>query len=323
VPGRQASQAGWHDWAVDKVPVVGREQAGRLVRAFRPDLRVLRLRPLAGAVSSQVTCLDVQGADGARCALVLRQYGAPSLAAAPRLADAEYRLLELLSAAGLPVPRPYLADDSGAIVPGSCLLTEYIDGERVHQPADLPSFTCQLGAALAAVHDSGLARADVPFLPDAGVAVVDELGTGPHPADGIVPATAIRRALRASWPPPQVSEPVVLHGDYWPGNVLWRDGRPVGVIDWEEAAFGDPMADLANIRLEIAWHFGTAAMDMLTSEYLTRRPAAGTATLPAWDLHAALRACEFPLETLPLPDGKIASMRAAHRDFAAAALSQL
>jgi aminoglycoside phosphotransferase (APT) family kinase protein len=42
--------------------------------------------------------------------------------------------------------------------------------------------------------------------------------------------------------------------------VLWRDGRIVAVIDWEEAAFGDPMADLANSWLEIVWHFGTAAM---------------------------------------------------------------
>jgi len=125
-------------------------------------------------------------------------------------------------------------------------------------------------------------------------------------ADGVVPETAVRKALQASWPPPRVSEPVVLHGDYWPGK-----------------AFGDPMADLANIRLEILWHFGTAAMDMLTSEYLALRPAAGAATLPVWDLRAALRACEFPLETLPLPAGKIGSMRAAHRDFAAAAMSQL
>jgi len=322
-PAAGRDQNGWHDWAVDAVPVLSREQAGRLVRAFRPDLRLLRLRPLAGAVSSQVTWIEVQGADGGRCALVLRQYAAANPAAARHLAAAEYRLLQLLSAAGLPVPRPYLADDSGAVVPGSCLLTEYIDGERVHQPADLPSFTRQLAAALAAVHDCGLARADVPFLPDAGDKILDELATGPPMADRVVPVTAIRDALRAGWPPPQVSEPVVLHGDYWPGNVLWRDGRLVGVIDWEEAAFGDPMADLANIRLEIAWHFGTAAMDMLSSQYLTRRPAAGTATLPAWDLCAALRACEFPLETLPLPAEQIASMRAAQRDFAAAALRQL
>jgi aminoglycoside phosphotransferase (APT) family kinase protein len=200
---------------------------------------------------------------------------------------------------------------------------EYIDGERVHKPADLPAFTRQLAAALAAVHNCRIVRADVPFLADVGDSVVNELGTGPHTLGGVVPEDAIRKVLQANWPPPTVSEPVVLHGDYWPGNVLWRDGRLVGVIDWEEAAFGDPMADLANIRLEIVWHFGTAAMDMLTSEYLMLRPAAETVTLPVWDLRTALRACAFPLETLALPAEQIASMRAAHRDFAVTAISQL
>jgi len=249
------------------------EQADQLVRALRPDLRLVRMRPLTGAVSSKVTCIEVRGAGGFRCTLVLRQYGAASLRAEPRVAGNEYRLLKLLSAAGLPVPRPVLADESGAIVPGSCLLMVYIDGERVHNPADLPSFARQLAAALAAVHDCGLTRADVPFLPDIGDRVSDELETGPRAREGVVPETAIRSALRASWPPHQVNTPVVLHGDYWPGNVLWRDGRLVGLIDWEEAAFGDPLADLANIRLEIAWHFGTAVMDTLTGEYLRRRVA--------------------------------------------------
>jgi len=275
---------------VDEAPRVSREQADRLVRAFRPDLQLLRVRRLAGAVSSQVTGIEVQGADGVRRILVLRQYGAARLEAVPRIADCEYRLLRLLSSAGLPVPRPCLADESGAVVPGPCLLMEHIDGEPVHEPADPPSFICQLAAALATVHDCGIARADVPFLADMGDYVMDELKTGPDTLGGVVPETEIRRALLANWPPPQARAPVVLHGDYWPGNVLWRNGRLVGIIDWEEAAFGDPMADLANIRLEIVWHFGTAAMDMLTSEYLARRPAAEAAAMPLWDLRAALRA---------------------------------
>jgi aminoglycoside phosphotransferase (APT) family kinase protein len=210
---------------VDVLPAVSREQAGRLVQAIRPDLRVVRVWPFAGAVSSQITGIEVEAADGARRTLVLRQYRTVNPEVVPHLADTEYRLLRLLSAAGLPVPGPRLADDSRAVVPGPCVVMEYIDGERVHEPADLPSFPHQLSAALAAVHDCGLARADLSFLPYAGDQVLEELRTDPHTAGDAVPETAICSALRASWPPEQASEPVLLHDDYWPGNVLWRDGR--------------------------------------------------------------------------------------------------
>jgi len=278
---------------------------------------------MAGAVSSHVAGIEVVAAQGVRSTLVARQYGAASVAAAPHIAANEYRLLTLLLAAGLPVPRPLLVDESGSVVRRSCLMMEFIDGERVHKPADLPSFTRQLAAALAAVHDCGIGRAQAPFLADVDSQVLEEFGTGGQPIDRVVPESAIRQSLQANWPPPHVSDPVVLHGDYWPGNVLWRDSRLVGIVDWEEAALGDAMADLANIRLEIVWHFGTAAMNMLTDEYLALRPAAESATLLVWDLCTALRACQYRLETLPLPAGEIASMRAAHRDFAVAAMRQL
>jgi aminoglycoside phosphotransferase (APT) family kinase protein len=308
---------------VNQQTLASYEQADLLVRRFRPDWRVARIWPLAGAVSSQVSGIEAEGPDGQRHTLVLRQYGAANLQSDPHSADTEYRLLQLLSAAGLPVPRPCLVDESGAIVPGPCLLEEFIDGERVDDPPDLASFTRQLAAELAALHDAGFARADVPFLADVGDHVSHQLGTGPHTLDDVVMETAIRRTLQANWPPPQVSKPVVLHGDYWPGNVLWRDGRLVGVIDWEDAAFGDPLADLAIARLEIVWFFGTAAMDMLTDAYLALRPAVGAATLPVWDLRAAMRACEFPFGTWELPPDQIASVRAAHREFAQRAISQL
>jgi aminoglycoside phosphotransferase (APT) family kinase protein len=293
------------------------------VRAFHPSSRLIRMWPFAGAASSQVTGLETEGADGGRCTLVLRQYGPANLRSDPHSAQTEYQLLKQLSAAGLRVPRPYLADESGTIVPGPCLLMEYIEGERVDQPADLASFTRQFAAALAALHDCGITRADVPFLPDIGASVRAELAAGPHTPDDVIPETAIRQVLRAHWPPPQVTDPVVLHGDYWPGNVLWRDGQLTGIIDWEDAAFGDPLADLAIARLEIAWQAGTAAMDMFTGEYLALRPSPGTVTLPLWDLRTALRACEFPIETWPLLAGQIASVRAVHREFALAALRQL
>ena len=304
---------------------VSAEQAGLLVRVIHPGARVVRVWPFEGA-SSQVTGIEAELADGSRAALVLRQYGAANLRSDPHSAQTEYQLLTHLSAAGLPVPRPYLADETGTIMPGPCLLMELLDGEPVHEPADLASFTRQFAAALAAVHDCGITRPDVPFLRDAGTQVLTGISSGRRvadEADEMVPETAIRQALQANWPPPRVTRPVVLHGDYWPGNVLWREGQLTGIIDWEDAAFGDPLADLAIARLEIAWQSGLAAMDMFTHEYLARRPAPGTATLPLWDLRAALRACTFPVETWPLLAGQIARVRAVHRQFALAAMRQL
>ena len=57
---------------------------------------------------------------------------------------------------------------------------------------------------------------------------------------------------------------VFLHGDVWPGNVLWVGDRCVGLIDWKEAKVGDPGADLANLRFHAALNHGPdAALQVL------------------------------------------------------------
>lgn len=46
----------------------------------------------------------------------------------------------------------------------------------------------------------------------------------------------------------------MVHGDYFPGNVLVREGAAVGLVDWEEAHVGWPAADLANGAWEFCRH---------------------------------------------------------------------
>ncbi len=299
------------------------EQIGKLLRSLRPDWRLVRTWPLAGAMSAQVSGVEVELQDGRRRTLVLRQYGTANLSSDPHAADTEYRLLKLLAAAGLPVPRPYLADESCAFVPGPCLLQEFIDGQRVEDPPDLADFSGQLAAALAAVHNAGFAQADVPFLADVRDDLAHRMGTGSSAPDESRCLHAVRAALTDNWPPAHVNEPAVLHGDYWPGNVLWRAGRLVGIVDWEDALFGDPLADLSVTRLEILWFYGAAAMNLLTRQYRELRPALDITTLPLWDLRAALRAYAFPIDTWELPADQLAAMRAARRVFAASALRRL
>ena len=45
----------------------------------------------------------------------------------------------------------------------------------------------------------------------------------------------------------------VVHGDFWCGNILRRDGAVAGVIDWEHASFvDDPLRDRARFALSYA-----------------------------------------------------------------------
>jgi hypothetical protein len=70
-------------------------------------------------VDSQVAGIEAERSDGRRCTLVLRQYGPAMVQAEPQIAQNEHELPNLLSAAGVPIPRPYLVEESSAIIPGA------------------------------------------------------------------------------------------------------------------------------------------------------------------------------------------------------------
>ena len=82
---------------------------------------------------------------------------------------------------------------------------------------------------------------------------------------------------------------VFLHGDVWPGNVLWIDDKCVGLIDWKEAKVGDPGVELANLRYHAALQYGPdgAAMALQGWESEIGREASDVAY---WDVVWALYA---------------------------------
>ena len=63
--------------------------------------------------------------------------------------------------------------------------------------------------------------------------------------DGVIDVGAASEAWDASLAaPPWTGPPVWIHGDLLPGNLLVRDGRLTGVIDWGAVGVGDPAVDL-------------------------------------------------------------------------------
>lgn len=291
----------------------------RILQRLYPAARLLSARPLAGGVSAQMLALEAGHPDGRAETVVLRRHGAADLARDPEIAAHEFRLLQVLQAAGVPAPAALHLDTSGTLLPTPWLLQGFVDGDTEDVPAGIDDHMRRLAEALAAIHR--VPAAGMPFLPrqeDQAAALIAR--HRPEPDESLA-ESRLRAALAGAWPPPRRNRPVLLHGDVWPGNLLWRGGRLRAVIDWEDAAVGDPLADLANARLELSIAHGEDAMAALTRHYLALTTI-DAAALPAWDLWAALR----PIAGLPgwgLEPEEERHLRRRHRAFTGRALAEI
>jgi aminoglycoside phosphotransferase (APT) family kinase protein len=133
-----------------------------------------------------------------------------------------------------------------------------------------------------------LTRVNLHYLPKKSDHLADELQNTKTVPNALMDEPRVRNALTLALPLSQLNPNVLLHGDFWPGNILWHNGSLAAVIDWEDAALGDPLADLAIARLDLHWIFGAAAMHIFTAKYLSQNKI-DIYALPRWDLYAALR----------------------------------
>jgi aminoglycoside phosphotransferase (APT) family kinase protein len=293
----------------------------QLVQKIDPQSKLLRTWQLKGGVSAQVTALEIERPDGQTKKLIVRQHGDVDLKHNPHVAADEFRLLQLLQSAGLATPAPYYLDQSGEIFPTPFVVIEYIEGRPEFAPADVPDLILQLATHLSRIHNLDCSKLDLSFLPKQAKRYAEKFRERPAKLDQSIDEGRIRDILEAAWPLPQRNTSVLLHGDFWPGNLLWRDGQLVGVIDWEDAELGDPLADVANTRLEILWAFGIDAMHRFTHHYALMTSIDFT-NLPYWDLCAALRPA-FKIAEWAADDIAEKTMRAGHRLFITQAFEKL
>lgn len=64
------------------------------------------------------------------------------------------------------------------------------------------------------------------------------------------------------------TQPVLLHGDYHFSNALLREGRIMGIVDWEYSAIGDPRWDIANIYMQLVDFDAADAAETFLETYL-------------------------------------------------------
>lgn len=166
----------------------------------------------------------------------------------------EARVLEAVRGGGVPAPRVVHVEEDASVLGGRYMLTDFVDGCTYRSqdptlgsdPAALAALQDEFVAVLARVHaveqdvlagfgdSAAAARAHVETcrrrLGETAVTAQPILADAFDTLYDLAPAGA----------------PLVLcHGDYRLPNLKWQGSRVVGVLDWELARVGDPMADLA------------------------------------------------------------------------------
>ncbi|WP_427886652.1 aminoglycoside phosphotransferase family protein [Kribbella sp. GL6] len=186
--------------------------------------------------------------------------------------------LQLAERYGVPAPRLIATDPAASletVVPGTS-----------DWPVGTPESLRAAGATLARLHTIPLEpSAHLPFRPRP--IAVDDFATDRR--TGRMPTTPLLEEadniVQAHGLPPGPS--VFIHGDIWPGNLIWSTNTVAALIDWKTAGAGPPGVDLSELRKQAAITFGPEApTHALTGWQQTTTHEASH--VPYWDAVAAL-----------------------------------
>ncbi|MFG1990805.1 phosphotransferase family protein [Actinoplanes sp. NPDC048988] len=160
--------------------------------------------------------------------------------------DPAHAAIEVRAMAMVPVPTPAVLWHEPpvlaiAAVPGKAL------GVLGEPSAASPAAWAATGAAIRRLHDAPLPSWPGEKLEDVAAELDSEcawlLANGVLPPEVITRNREIAEAALRPW------RPAFIHGDFQITHVFVDGDEVTGVIDWSEAAPGDPMSDLATLTL--------------------------------------------------------------------------
>ena len=265
----------------------------------------LSCQPLTGGQSNP-TFLLTSGTQQ----LVLRKKPPGVLMASAHAVDREYRVMKALQGSDVPVPKLYALSDDLEVVGTPFYIMEFLKG-RVIVDQSLPGMTpAQRGAVyeemnrvIAALHQVDPIAVGLETFGKPGNYFQRQIARWSR--QYLEANTENIESLHAliEWLPqniPAGEQTSIVHGDYRLDNLVFHptESRAIGLLDWELATLGHPMADFAYHCM--SWHIpaslwrGIAGLDLAAlgipdeRAYVKRyTDATGFAGEEHWDFYIA------------------------------------
>ena len=188
---------------------------------------------------------------------VLRKKPPGTLLESAHAIDREYRIMAALDPLGLPVAKPRVYCEDGAIIGTPFYVMDHLDG-RVFRDPRLPDLSTEERGAIYRDMIEVLAKLHAVEPQKAGLGDYGRIGgyaerqlkrwTGQYRDSGLTDIASMEFLME--WLPahlPPAPETTIAHGDFRLENLVIHATEPrvIGILDWELSTLGDPLADLA------------------------------------------------------------------------------
>lgn len=251
----------------------------KVLDVLDPDARLVSISVVPGGVTAETSLIEYITTNETK-KVICRKFPVGNHAKYYKKVENEVKLLTILQDLSFPGPKVLFSDYKNETFHFPLIILEYIDGETIFNNNDIIHYIGEFTRNLVAIHSIDLTKVNFSFLPNLEELIKEELSK-------VASYESIKNLLKSSLEEPineLINAKVLVHGDYWPGNLLWLNGKINATIDWEDACVGNPLYDIATARLELLWAFDEHAMKHFTDFYKKLIPNTNFEYLPIWDL---------------------------------------
>ena len=234
-----------------------KERFLKITEILSPEGDLIDFRRLEGGVSCDVVLLKVR--EGTKIKkFVVRTEGLPM---SENTVETQFYLLKSISNKQVPTAEAFYFDSSCEILDKPFMVMSFLEGQIFAPKEGEFSFLEIMAKQLIYIHQT-----DITYLPELPIRIdpLDELISYLPKESRWDELNSFIKGLNKE---KFEGEKVFLHGDFWLGNLLWKDSLIVGVLDWEYAATGDPLSDLAVACLEVRYEAGIEGVDIFKYTY--------------------------------------------------------
>ncbi|RKQ33241.1 aminoglycoside phosphotransferase family protein [Oceanobacillus halophilus] len=262
-----------------------------IINQIDPKASITLTKHLKGSTSSTLHLIKLK-LEGEQREVVLRQFDNQEwLKEEPDLALHEAQSLSKATRVNVPTPSILAYDEKGEVCGGPLVLMSKVEGNVVLDDSYNQEWINGLAGTLAEIHK--LNKCDFPwdYYPYKESTMAEVPTWSREPAAWQM-AVCILNGSRPNY------RECFIHRDYHPTNVLWKDGKVSGVVDWVNACLGPAGIDVAHCRVNLAMLYGASAADAFLTAYQNNAGELFEYN-PYWDIASLNDILEGPPEVYP------------------------